>query len=101
MNWIQCLSKAIRYIETHLTDDISVDEISNQAYTSSSHFQLIFHLVMGLTVGEYIRNRRLSLAAQELLQSDSRIIDIAFKYGDVTMGLNFVLNLGWFMVCFR
>ena len=49
-----------------MTDNIFIEEISNQAYTSSSHFQLIFHVVMGLTVGEYIRNRRLSLAAQEI-----------------------------------
>ena len=81
MNWIQCLSKAIRYIEEHLTDNINIDEISSQAYTSSSHFQLIFHVVMGMTIGEYIRNRRLSLAAQDLLQhQNSKIIDIAMRY---------------------
>jgi len=80
VNWIQCLSKAIHYIETHLTDDINIDEISNQSYTSSSHFQLVFHLVMGMTVGEYIRNRRLSSAALDLLQPDSRIIDVAMRY---------------------
>jgi len=80
MNWIQCLSKTIQYIEDHLTDEISIDEISNQSYASSSHFQLVFHLVMGVTVGEYIRNRRLSLAAQDLLQPNSRIIDIAMRY---------------------
>ena len=79
MNWIQCLSKAIDYIEKHLTDDINIDEVSNQSYASSSHFQLIFHLVTGMTVGEYIRSRRLSLAAQDLLRSD-RIIDVAMRY---------------------
>lgn len=80
MNWIQCLSKAIQYIEEHLTDEINIDDLSSVAYTSSSHFQLIFHMVMGLTVGEYIRNRRLSLAAQELLQPNHKIIDIAMRY---------------------
>lgn len=80
MNWIQCLSKALAYIEKHLTDDIDMDDLASQAYTSSSHFQLIFHLVMGMTVGEYIRNRRMSSAAQELLQPDSRIIDVAMRY---------------------
>jgi len=58
VNWIQCLSNAIRYIEGHITDEINIDEISSGSYTSSSHFQLVFHLVMGITVGEYIRNRR-------------------------------------------
>jgi AraC-like DNA-binding protein len=80
VNWIQSLSKAIHYIENNLTNDISVDEISSQAYTSSSHFQLVFHVVMGMTVGEYIRNRRMSLAAQDLLQPTSKIIDVAIRY---------------------
>lgn len=80
MNWIQCLSKSIQYIENHLDDELSVDEISNQAYTSSSHFQLIFHLVFGMTIGEYIRNRRLTLAALDLLKPGSKIIDVAMRY---------------------
>ena len=80
MDWIQRLSKAIQYIETHLTDDIDIDEVSSQCYASSSHFQLIFHLVVGMTIGEYIRNRRLSLAAQDLLQPNSKIIDVAMRY---------------------
>ena len=63
-----------------MTDDIDIEEVSSQSYTSSSHFQLIFHLVMGMTVGEYIRNRRLSLAAQDLLQPNSRIIDVSMRY---------------------
>jgi AraC-like DNA-binding protein len=61
-------------------DEISIDEISNQSYASSSHYQLVFHLVMGMTIGEYIRNRRLSLAAQDLLLPNSRIIDVAMRY---------------------
>lgn len=80
MNWIQSLSRAIHYIENHLTDDINIDNVSYQAYTSSSHFQLIFHMVIGITVGEYIRYRRLSLAALDLLQPNSRIIDVAMRY---------------------
>ena len=80
MNWIQSLSRAIHYIENHLTDDIYIDDVSNQTYTSSSHFQFIFHVVMGITISEYIRNRRLSLAAQDLLQSNSKIIDVAIRY---------------------
>lgn len=80
MNWIQSLSKTIDYIENHLKDEISIEEISRQAYTTSSHFQMIFHLIMGMTIGEYIRSRRLSLAAQDLLQSNAKIIDIALQY---------------------
>ncbi len=80
MNWIQSLSKAIHYIENHLDEDISIDKISSQVYTSSSHFQFIFHVVTGMTIGEYIRNRRLSCAAKDLLQPDSKIIDVAIRY---------------------
>ncbi len=80
MNWIQSLTKAINYIENHLTDDINIEAVSHQAFTSSSHFQLIFHVVIGMTVGEYIRYRRLSLAAFDLLQPNSRIIDVAMRY---------------------
>ncbi len=80
MNWIQSLSKAINYVENHLTEDISIDEISSQAYSSNSHFQFIFHVVMGMTIGEYMRNRRLSCAAQDLLLPDSKIMDVAMRY---------------------
>ncbi|MCL2407380.1 MAG: AraC family transcriptional regulator [Defluviitaleaceae bacterium] len=80
MNWINALSKAIEYIEDNLTDKINLDEISRQAFSSDSHFQLIFHLVTGLTVGEYIRNRRLSLAAHDLREPHAKIIDVAMRY---------------------
>ncbi|NSW54164.1 MAG: helix-turn-helix transcriptional regulator [Anaerolineae bacterium] len=80
MNWIQSLSKTIAFIENNLTSELNIDELARQAYTSSSHFQLLFHLVMGITVGEYIRNRRMSLAAQDLLQPASKIMDVAFRY---------------------
>jgi AraC-like DNA-binding protein len=80
VNWIQSLSRAIDIIEKNLTNELSIDELASQAYTSSSHFQLVFHLVMGITVGEYIRNRRMSLAAQDLLQPTSRIMDVAIRY---------------------
>jgi len=80
MKWIESLSQVINYIENHITDDICMDEIARRAYASSSHFQLIFHVVMGITVGEYIRNRRLSLAAQDLLQPNSKIADAAARY---------------------
>jgi len=80
VNWIQSLSKAIDYIENNLTKDICVEEISKSAYSSSSHFQQIFNVVMGMTVGEYIRNRRLSLAAQDLLLQTGKIANVAARY---------------------
>ena len=56
-------------------------DIAARAYVSAFHFQRIFSVLCGMTVGEYIRSRRLSLAAQELSSSDIRVIDAALKYG--------------------
>ena len=66
MDWIQSLSKAIHYIENNLTNPLNIEDISRKVYASGSHFQRIFNLVTGMTMGDYIRSRRLSLAGQEL-----------------------------------
>jgi AraC-like DNA-binding protein len=81
VNTIHHLMRALGYIEAHLTDKLSVDEIARQALAASSHFQLIFHVVTGLTVGEYIRNRRLSLAAMALVDLKRRVAEVAEAYG--------------------
>ncbi len=81
MEWVKSLNQAIEYMEDNLTEDITCEEIAEHIYLSSFHFQRAFSLFTGLTVGEYIRNRRLSLAAQELLLSKVKVIDIALKYG--------------------
>lgn len=80
MEWIQSLSKAINYIENNLKNEIGVDDVADYVYASSANFQRIFNLVTGMTIGEYIRNRRLTLAGQELLQGKGRIIDVAMRY---------------------
>jgi AraC-like DNA-binding protein len=77
---IQSVTQAIRYMESNLTNDISIEDAANQALMSSSHFQRVFNVVTGITVGEYIRNRRLSLAGLDLLLENSRVIDIAMRY---------------------
>jgi AraC-like DNA-binding protein len=80
MDWIQSVSKAINYIEANLTNELDIEDISRSVYSSGSHFQRIFTLVTGLTMGDYIRNRRLSSAGQELMRTRSALIDIALKY---------------------
>ncbi len=80
MNWSQSISRAIEYIENNLTNDISIEDIANYVYISPFYFQKGFSMLCGYGVGEYIRNRRLSLAAYELLHTDNKIIDIALKY---------------------
>ena len=81
MNWIDGMSKAIRYIEDNLTEDIAVEDIAKQIGVSSFYFQRAFAILSGFTVGEYIRQRRLTLAGSEIVSTDERIIDIALKYG--------------------
>lgn len=80
MEWLQSINKSIRYIEDNLTNEISVEDVANQVFSSNSNFQRIFNLIAGITIGEYIRNRRLSLAGQDLLFTNSKVIDVAMKY---------------------
>lgn len=81
MGWIDGLQRAIDYIEDNLTEELDYAEIARQAYSSSFHFQRVFGILCGYTLGEYIRNRRLTLAGSELASSDGKVIDVAVKYG--------------------
>lgn len=81
MDWIAGMQKAIDYIEDNLLLDLDYLEISKHAYSSSFHFQRVFSILCGYTVGEYIRNRRLTLAGEELSMTNAKVIDIALKYG--------------------
>lgn len=77
---LRLLRQAIDYIEDNLHTAIEIDDIAKAAVTSKYHFQRMFHALTGLTVTEYVRNRRLTLAAEELAGTNSKVIDIAFKY---------------------
>jgi AraC-like DNA-binding protein len=71
MEWVRSLNRAIDYIEDHLLEDLTCEEIAAHIYISNFHFQRCFSLLTGMTMGEYIRNRRLSLAGQKLVSSDA------------------------------
>jgi len=81
MEWRVRMNSAIDYIEEHLLDEIDFGEVASRAFCSSYHFQRIFSVVLGVSLGEYIRRRRLSLAAQEVSSSNTKIIDIAMNHG--------------------
>lgn len=81
MDWIIGLQNAIDYIEDNLTDDIDYEKVAGQSFSSSYHFQRVFSILCGYTVGEYVRNRRLSQAGAELAARDMKVIDVALKYG--------------------
>ena len=80
MSWIQSLTKAIQFIESNLTHEITVNDVAAHVYASNAHYQRVFSLTTGITIGDYIRNRRLSLAGQDLLLEKNRILDISIKY---------------------
>ncbi len=80
MNWIQGIQRAINYVEDNITEEIDFEEVAKQAYSSSFHFQRVFGILCGFTLGDYIRMRRLSLAGEELSKGNAKILDIAIKY---------------------
>ena len=59
MEWIRAVQGALNYIEDHLLEDMGVDDIAKQVFTSAGYFQKTFRIITGITVSEYIRNRRL------------------------------------------
>lgn len=81
MNHIDSLQKGIDYIESKLTDVIYNEELSAVTCMSAVHFQKTFFGLTGMTVGEYVRNRRLTLAAAELTGGKSSVLEVALKYG--------------------
>jgi AraC family transcriptional regulator len=68
-------------MEDRLHEELEIEDIAKVALSSRYHFQRMFHALTGFTVTEYIRNRRLTLAAEELAGTDSKVIDVALKYG--------------------
>lgn len=81
MDWISGMQSAIDYIEEHLAGDINYEETAKRCCSSSYHFQRAFSILCGYTLGEYIRNRRLTLAGIELQAEKAKVIDAALKYG--------------------
>jgi AraC-like DNA-binding protein len=71
---------AVSYMENNLTNTVNIEDAANQAFVSVNNFQRIFNSVTGITVGDYIRNRRLSLAGQDLLLTNSKVIDVAMRF---------------------
>ncbi|KUO73088.1 MAG: AraC family transcriptional regulator [Clostridia bacterium BRH_c25] len=81
MDLLEEMNGALNYIEENLTDEIDFKEVARLAFCSEYHFKRMFSFLAGVTLSEYIRRRRLTLAAFELNNSSTRIIDVAVKYG--------------------
>ena len=81
MDWVTSIHQAIRYIEEHLREELTIREIAQRAALSPFYFQKGFAMLCSMTVGDYIRQRRLSAAGLEVLTTDRKIIDIALEFG--------------------
>ena len=79
--WIEGFQDSIDFIEQNLTNDLDIKDIADKAALSPFYYQRIFGALCGMTVGDYIRARKMTLAAQELIKSEVKVIDIAVKYG--------------------
>ena len=74
--WIEGFQASISYIEENLTEPLDITEIAGIAGLSPFYYQRIFGALCGITVGDYIRARRMTLAAQELAGTDAKVIDL-------------------------
>jgi AraC family transcriptional regulator len=81
MNTLENMKNAIDYIEENLDSEIEYAKIAQIALCSQYHFQRMFAFLIGVPLSEYIRRRRLTLAAFDLQYGYEKIIDIALKYG--------------------
>ncbi len=81
MDWLQRMNLAIDYIESNLENDIDYEEAARLAQCSVYQFQRMFSFVLGIPLSEYIRHRRLTLAAFDLQDKKNKVIDVALKYG--------------------
>jgi AraC family transcriptional regulator len=81
MEWSERMNAAIGYIEENLAGEIDFNEAAKRACCSLFHFQRMFFAIISMTPAEYTRRRRLTLSARELTSTNSKVIDIAIKYG--------------------
>lgn len=81
MDWVSSLRGAIEYMEKHMLEPLSPADIARAVYVSPFYLQKGFQIVTGYSLGEYIRDRRLYLAALDLLSGEEKVIDVALRYG--------------------
>lgn len=80
MEWVDGLNRSIDYIESHLTEEVDYAALARLACCSAYHYQRMFAYLAGMPLGEYIRRRRMSLAAVDLMAGE-KVVDVACRYG--------------------
>ena len=81
MDWAEAVREAVNYVEMHITEDITMYDVADHVHVSPFYFHKGFSILCGYSITEYIRNRRLALAGQELLAEDITVMELAMKYG--------------------
>lgn len=81
MEWIEKLNNAVNYIEENLTTEVNYEKLGKITCCSTYHFQRMFTYMAGIPLSEYIRRRKMSLAAVDLQSGHEKIIDVAAKFG--------------------
>lgn len=80
MEWLDGMNMAVDYLEANITEKLDIEKVAKIALSSTFHFQRMYHMITGVTIAEYVRRRRLTLATQDILAGE-KIIDVAYKYG--------------------
>ena len=81
MDWVKAINEAISYMESNLTEEISLADIADSAKISEYHFQRAFSVITGMTPTEYVRKRRLSQAGIDLSKGNCQVLDVALSMG--------------------
>ncbi len=81
MEWTEVIREAVDFIEGHITEDITVEDVAGHVCVSPYYFHKGFSMLCGFSLMEYVRNRRLSLAGGELIAGGISVLDLAVKYG--------------------
>ena len=81
MNYYERIQRSIDFIEENICEDITLEQCARESYMSLSEYYRMFFSVIGMNVKEYIRNRRLTLAADEIADGKLSVIGLAVKYG--------------------
>ena len=81
MDYFTLVQRAVDWIEEHPGERVQVCDLARAAYCSEAHFSRVFRAIVGISVMQYVRCRRLSLAGRELTLAGEKIINVALKYG--------------------
>ena len=81
MEWADAISEAVNYMESHIMENITMYEVADHVNISPFYFHKGFHMLCGYSITEYMRNRKMALAGEELITSGITVTELAMKYG--------------------